>query len=69
MACVSQVFGLVGAVGRDQDILKFVDGVAGGNGLLLEDIEACSSDFLLGERAHQGCLVDDRTAADVDDDR
>ena len=60
MALLSQSLVWSAQWGETQDVLKFVDGVAGRDRLLLEDIEARALDFSLSERTHHGCLVDDR---------
>src|ERR1039457_5195872 len=61
--------GLIGAVGRDKNVFEFVDRVAGGNWLFLEDIQARTLDSLFGKRAHHRRLVDHRSSANVDDHR
>src|ERR1017187_10148053 len=62
-------FGLIGAVRRDKNVFEFVDRIAGGNRLFLEDIQARTLDSLFSKRAHQLRLVNYRSAANVDDHR
>ena len=66
---IEPIFGVVGTVRRNEDIFKVVDGVARRDRLLLEDIETRAPDFPAVERANKSRLIDDRAAADVDDNR
>ena len=57
---------MVGAVGREQQVVHGVERVAGGKGLLLEHIQRGATDALVLQRVDQRRLVDHGAAPHVD---
>src|ERR1700734_4538501 len=64
---IEPVLRVIGAMRRDQHILQLVNGIAGRDRLLLENIKPRAPDSLLTKSANHRRLVDHRTPSNIDD--